>query len=992
MHTSSPHPSRTPRAHGWQHYGLAATVALVLAACGQTTPPPAAQSDAVPEPYASAGDKSWAYTAPPGVRLNAIGNGDNYLSDQTVTTAKNGWGPFERDRSNGEQGASDGRVITLNGKPYSKGLGVHAASDLRFPLGGQCNLFTADLGLDDEIDGQTQYGSVVFQVFADGKKLFDSGVMRGSSPTKTASVNITGAQELRLVVTNGGDNVYYDHADWADAKVRCSTSSTGGGTGTGLSATYFDNIDFTGPSVSRTDATVNFNWGVGSPDTRIGADTFSARWVGQVEVPASGDWTFYTVSDDGVRLSVDGKKIIENWTDHAPVTDSAKVTLQAGQRYDINLEFYENGGGAVAQLFWESAGQARQVVPQGRLFPTVPPVSLDTNGYYQVINKASGKCATVQGASLDDLAPVIQTSCLGDASEQWRFVATSGGYYTIQARHSGKVMDVDGASQSNNAKLLQYASGPTPNQEFKPILVTTGYYKFLARHSGKAIDVPGCTAADVQLDQFDDYNNDCESFRLERTSGLTSDAKYTRGAWGSVLPMPVVATTAATLPSGKVLLFAGSDATGFGGGGKTYTALFDPATGTATQAVVSQTGHEMFCPGTALLGDGRLLVNGGSNASVTSLYDPATATWTRSGDMNVPRGYNASVTLGSGDVFTVGGSWSGGLGGKNGENWVASSATWKNLPGASGDPISGYEDVYRSDNHAWLFSQGSRVLYAGPGNTMLWYDTTGTGGVASAGLRGDDEYSQNGNAVMYQQGKILKVSGAKLYSDPNTAANTNTYVIDMGQTVSTRKVAPIKRGRGYASSVVLANGSVMTVGGMTNPVAFSDANSVLTPELWNPRSETWSDLDAMATPRNYHSVAVLLPDARVMAAGGGLCGGCATNHQDAEIFTPPYLYASDGSLATRPQIAQAPATASYGGTISVQATAGISNFHLVRLSSVTHTVNNDQRLWKASFTANGGAYTLTAPASSADAPPGHYMLFALNSKGVPSVAKIVKLQ
>lgn len=136
----------------------------------------------------------------------------------------------------------------------------------------------------------------------------------------------------------------------------------------GLNATYYDNIDFTGTEVPRIDAGVNFDFGGGSPDGAIGSDTFSARWTGQVEAPVSGDYTFTTTSDDGVRLSVDGRSLVDNWTNHGPTDDSGTITLQAGQKYDVSMEFFEDGGGAMLRLAWEYPGQARQIVPAGNLF------------------------------------------------------------------------------------------------------------------------------------------------------------------------------------------------------------------------------------------------------------------------------------------------------------------------------------------------------------------------------------------------------------------------------------------------------------------------------------------------------------------------------------------------------------------------------------------------------------------------------------------------
>ncbi len=136
----------------------------------------------------------------------------------------------------------------------------------------------------------------------------------------------------------------------------------------GLDATYFDNVGFTGSKLTRTDPTVDFNWGNGSPAPSIGSDTFSARWTGQVEAPVSGQYTFITNSDDGVRLFVDRSLIIDNWTDHGPTDNSGTATLEAGKRYDIQLDYYENGGGAVARLHWSYPLQLRQAIPDSRLF------------------------------------------------------------------------------------------------------------------------------------------------------------------------------------------------------------------------------------------------------------------------------------------------------------------------------------------------------------------------------------------------------------------------------------------------------------------------------------------------------------------------------------------------------------------------------------------------------------------------------------------------
>jgi glucose/arabinose dehydrogenase len=145
-------------------------------------------------------------------------SGTTYLSDIAWTSMTNGWGPVEKDRSNGEAAAGDGVTITLNGTTYAKGLGAHAASDVRYSVASNCTRFKASVGVDDEVGAN---GSVTFEVYAGTTKIYDSGVMTGSTATKAVDVPISGASQLRLVITNGGDNIDYDHGDWAEARIEC---------------------------------------------------------------------------------------------------------------------------------------------------------------------------------------------------------------------------------------------------------------------------------------------------------------------------------------------------------------------------------------------------------------------------------------------------------------------------------------------------------------------------------------------------------------------------------------------------------------------------------------------------------------------------------------------------------------------------------------------------------------------------------------------------
>jgi hypothetical protein len=151
--------------------------------------------------------------------LPSAPTGNVYPSDLPFFSATNGWGPVERDTSNGEQAAGDGHPITLNGTVYKKGLGTNAVSDVAVYLGGNCSRFTATVGVDDE---KGSSGSVTFSVVSDGKTLATTPVLTGSSASVNLDVDITGTQLLELVVGDGGDGNGNDHGDWADAKLSCA--------------------------------------------------------------------------------------------------------------------------------------------------------------------------------------------------------------------------------------------------------------------------------------------------------------------------------------------------------------------------------------------------------------------------------------------------------------------------------------------------------------------------------------------------------------------------------------------------------------------------------------------------------------------------------------------------------------------------------------------------------------------------------------------------
>lgn len=478
--------------------------------------------------------------------------------------------------------------------------------------------------------------------------------------------------------------------------------------------------------------------------------------------------------------------------------------------------------------------------------------------------------------------------------------------------------------------------------------------------------------------------------------------------WTAPIALPLVPASAANLPDGKLLMWSAQGTTYFGsnGGLATYTTVFDPASGTSTPTVTTNPGQEMFCEGLSMLADGGILVSGGSDAGKTSRFDPQKGSWSAAGTLNIPRAYNASTTMSDGSVFTVGGSWNGGFGGKFGEVWSPATQAWRTLSAVPSDmptaanaanpPLNGPDaaGVYRADNHMWLFGAADGwVFHAGPSAAMHWIDTRGAGAIVQAGLRSDDPYAMTASAVMYDAGKILKLGGAPNH-DSGDAFKT-AYVIDISagppKAPTVRKVAPMAYGRTFVNSVALPNGEVVVIGGQTYPKGFSDDFSVLAAELWSPVTERFVTLPPMQKARNYHSIALLLPDGRVLAGGGGLCA-CAGDHPDVEILTPPYLLASDGTPAARPMLQTAPAAATWGAQVAVTTDRPVRQFALVRMASATHSVNTDQRRIPVAFTGDAGRYTLAIPTDRGALLPGNYMLFALDAQGVPSVARTVNIR
>jgi WD40 repeat protein len=432
------------------------------------------------------------------------------------------------------------------------------------------------------------------------------------------------------------------------------------------------------------------------------------------------------------------------------------------------------------------------------------------------------------------------------------------------------------------------------------------------------------------------------------------------------------------LPTGQVLA---SDAQGDGGDAR----LWNPSTNTFI--AVPNTHTNIFCAGHCALSDGRVLVVGGhagAHIGLTdaNIFNPQTNAWTLVRPMNYPRWYPTATALPDGRVLVTSGEVNcDGCYVEIPEVYTPSNNTWTRLSGA---PL-----VLPYYPHMFVLPDG-RVLAASTSEdsivTQILDLATQTWSVV------DPTPVDGGSAVMFLPGRVMK-SGTSADPDmPTRPSAANTYVLDAtGPSPSWEETAPMAFPRAYHNLTLLPDGTVLATGGGVTTDAVDLSGGVEPVELWSPVTQTWTMLAELSVPRLYHSIALLLPDGRVLVGGGGRFFGVSdpTDLFSAQIFSPPYLF-----KGPRPVITSAPAAASYGTTMTVQTpdAARIATVSLIKLGSVTHNFNEDQRFVPLAFTAGAGDLSVLAPGSPNLAPPGYYMLFIVDTNGVPSAATFVKVQ
>jgi hypothetical protein len=272
---------------------------------------------------------------------------------------------------------------------------------------------------------------------------------------------------------------------------------------------------------------------------------------------------------------------------------------------------------------------------------------------------------------------------------------------------------------------------------------------------------------------------------------------------------------------------------------------------------------------------------------------------------------------------------------------------------------------------------------------MYSLDPSGDGSITPLGTFPGTNIGATSTAVMFRPGKILQVGGGAFHTEDwsQTGSNAATVVDINGPSPVLTPATAMLNQRHWATATVLPDGDVLVSGGSsvqnadTGPVAYQ-------PELWDPDTDTWTTMDSHQKMRLYHSSSLLLPDARVLIGGGGQPG--PQLNLNAEIFSPPYLFDGD-QPAARPVISMAPSKVRYNEAFEIEVEGDVAAVSFVRTGAMTHSFDASTRWMELEVSGTNGQRIVRAPANAYLAPPGSYMLFALDSDGTPSVAKLIEI-
>jgi YVTN family beta-propeller protein len=391
------------------------------------------------------------------------------------------------------------------------------------------------------------------------------------------------------------------------------------------------------------------------------------------------------------------------------------------------------------------------------------------------------------------------------------------------------------------------------------------------------------------------------------------------------------------------------------------------------------TATDIFCSSQIVLPQGnQVFVAGGDNWTGTgttntgnnnsNVLDLSSSVLSRGNNMNRARWYSGSTMLLNGEVYIQGGS-----SGSDRPEVREANGTFRLL---STTDTSTLDFMYPRN----FIAPDGRVFGYDSNGRMYYVNPSGTGTITGVGQFASQYRASDASAAMFRPGRILQFGG-----------NSNgALVIDInGGTPVVTPTQSMSSQRRLVNATILPNGQVLATGGSQVHNQLTGVNN--SAEIWDPTSGTWTRGPDGQRARLYHSMSLLLPDGRVLVGGGGAPGPLA--NLNMEVYHPPYLYDATGARATQARLTSAPAQIDIGETFFVDFTdaADISRVTMLKTGSVTHSWNMEQRFVELTFVRSGSRLRVQAPTRAADAPPGFWMLYALNEAGVPSHARVAKV-
>ena len=673
--------------------------------------------------------------------------------------------------------------------------------------------------------------------------------------------------------------------------------------------------------------------------------------------PSSG--ATVTATYQNSQAATDTNVVVVGWDDATSTVSS--VTDSAANVYQVAAPLKR--GTAISQVIYyaknikaAAAGSNKVTVKFNRSVP-FPDVrileysGLDAASPLDVTVSASGTATAVSTATVTTHS--ASELLVGAGTTSQRFTAAGSGFTSRVVTGHGNI-----AEDRTVTATGSYRATGTQN-------ATGAWVMQLATFKASTTTPPTTTTT----------TSTTTTMPTTTTTG-SSDPRAVSGQWAApVASGGTVMQHAALVPGTSQVLFFEDGAN---------AKLLDTTTGAITP---EPAGSNLFCAGQTVLADGRVLVLGGDTAGNpqvgavnTNIYSPTTGSFSAAAPMHSIRWYPSGTKLPDGRILATGGTHSGVVQ-QTPEIYNPATNTWTLMSASANLNIAYYP-------YNFVLPDG-RVLEAG---------SFGAAGIAVQALNVanqtwttvDSRLIPAGSATMYRPGKVLRTGTP---GGPGAAANVAsaaTYTLDMTSGTGTlQQVASMANPRAFLNLTTLPDGNVLVTGGDRTRDLTTAAGAVYAAEEWSPGTGQWKTLASNQVPRFYHSIAVTLPDGRVLVGGGwGGAGGDSDRQRTYEIYSPPYLF-----NGARPTITSAPASANYGAgfTVGTPDAAGVSSVVLTAPAALTHNFDENARYVPLNFTAGAGGLQVTAPANANLAPPGPYLLWIVNGKGVPSVAKWITI-